>query len=190
MHWVHFYDFLFQDTTPSSGSLRCRNPQEHSDMLVLCLLFLWQRRNDTALDNIWDQTNHWSQWLRPLLLKLKFRHFWLRNLPRVCFWVSQKMWDPSQSYTLTAQPIALQLHCWVGGSEKRPIGLQFGTCPKIKQVICHYYSTVTTGKPSVILQEFFSNHAILMCTSKRKSHNLIKNTKTNSYCWLPVLFSA
>lgn len=99
------------------------------------------------------------------------------------------MWAPSQRYTLTAQPIALQLHCWVSGSEKRPIGLQFGMWPKTEQVTCHYCSTGTTGKPSVTLQEFFRNHAILMCTNKRRSHHLIKNTKrtvTVSY----QLFSA
>lgn len=61
--------------------------------------------------------------------------------------------------------------------QRIPIGLQSGTWPKIKQAICHYYSTVTTEKPSVTLQEYFSNHVILMSTRKRRSHNLIKNTK-------------
>lgn len=85
-----FHDFLFQDTTPSSGSVSCSNTQEHSDMLVLCLLFLWQRRNDTALHNIRDQMDLRSELLRPLLFNLQtIWHFWLRSLPWVCFWVSQ-----------------------------------------------------------------------------------------------------
>lgn len=184
-----FMIFLFQDSTPSSGSLSCRNTQEHSDVLVFCLLFLWQRRNDTAPymgpdDSLVRVTK------APSYLNLKLSDISGKETFHEFVFEFHSMWDPSQSCTLIAQPIALQLHCWVGSSEKRPMGLQFGTWPKIKQVICHYYSIVTTGKPSVTLQEYFSYHVILMCASKRTSRNLIKNTKKNSYCQLPVLFSA
>jgi len=49
-----FHGFPFQDTISGSGSLGCRHTQERLDTLVLCLVFLLQRRNATAVDDARD----------------------------------------------------------------------------------------------------------------------------------------
>lgn len=120
--------------------------------------------------------NLWSESLRPPLFKL------IRPLLFNAVF---------HSTCETVQHSPLPCSCtaeW--GAHRNTYRLQFGMWPKIKQVLCHDYSTVTTEKPSVTLQEYFSYHVTLMCGGKRTSHNLIKNTKKNNYCQLSVLFSA
>jgi len=76
----------------------------------------------------------------------------------------------------------------VGGQGRRAIVLLFGRRPKIKQVICHYYSTVATGKPSVTLKE--SLEIVINTYRQKQIRILLKIQKEHAHCQLPVLFSA
>lgn len=119
--------------------------------------------------------NLWSESLRPLLF----------NLIRLLLFNAV---FHSTCETIQHSPLPYS-HTVEWGAHRNTYRLQFGMWPKIKQVLCHDYSTVTTEKPSVILQEYFSCHVTLMC-AKEHLIILLKIQKKNNYCQLSVLFPA
>lgn len=137
----------------------------HSDMLILWLLFLWQRRNPTAVENEED----WSDLLRWLLFNLQIIwHEFVFDFQSI----SKTL---QQNYFLVLQVYCLTVALLCGWLREKTHRITIWHVTKIKQVICHYYSTVTTGKTSVTVH--VRNPVILTCISKPRHHKLTKNTK-------------